>query len=418
MIFEYELLDEKIKIEVENNPFNINPKELFEVAARENKKRFFLFVSKVLGKHLSVNPKKAINVARSLSILYQNEMLNTNQIIQKEDIFSDEYIIKRENERLKACVIGFAETATALGMNAFEMFSKDSQYAHTTREILNMKFFEFLEEHSHAKNHRVYFKENSLLDSKEPLVLVDDEITTGKTVLNIIEQIHKRFPRKEYAILSILDFRDENSLKNFKEVEKKLDIKIRSISLLKLKILSCGICDLENKKQNFLENVNKNQIIEEIDFSKFIDSFEIEGKNYLKESGRFFLDNNTLIQKNLLLENILKDKIFEGEKILVLADQEFMYWPMKIASNIKNAEFKATTRSPIFSIKKSNYPIYIKTEFASPQDNKVKNYFYNLDNYYDHIIFCIERRVKSNSEILNALKKIKTQKISIIYFTI
>ena len=40
----------------------------------------------------------------------------------------------------------------------------------------------------------------------EIVVLVDDEITTGKTALNIIRQIQERFPKKEYVLASLLDW--------------------------------------------------------------------------------------------------------------------------------------------------------------------------------------------------------------------
>ena len=61
---------------------------------------------------------------------------------------------------------------------------------------------------------------------------MDDEITTGKTALNIIASIQKRFPRKEYTILSLLDWRSEEDQQRLKEFEKLHDVRITTYALL------------------------------------------------------------------------------------------------------------------------------------------------------------------------------------------
>ncbi|MEC1550449.1 phosphoribosyltransferase domain-containing protein [Bacillus rugosus] len=47
-----------VDLSVTDNPLSIPEQVLFEMAARVNKKRGFLFVSKVLGKHIPVHPLK------------------------------------------------------------------------------------------------------------------------------------------------------------------------------------------------------------------------------------------------------------------------------------------------------------------------------------------------------------------------
>ena len=89
--------------------------------------------------------------------------------------------------------IGFAETATALGHGVFDCFS-DGVYIHSTRELLvdqDVTLY-FEEEHSHATDQRCYAPEQYLNNDK-PICLVDDEITTGNTALNIIASIQKQF---------------------------------------------------------------------------------------------------------------------------------------------------------------------------------------------------------------------------------
>ena len=45
-------------IDIKDNPEDLSIKEHIDVALRNNKKRKFLFVSKKLGKHIPVKPKK------------------------------------------------------------------------------------------------------------------------------------------------------------------------------------------------------------------------------------------------------------------------------------------------------------------------------------------------------------------------
>ncbi|MFQ7118904.1 MAG: phosphoribosyltransferase domain-containing protein [Intestinibacter sp.] len=46
----------------------------------------------------------------------------------------------------------------------------------------------FLEEHSHATNHNLYYEDLKYLKDKEEIILVDDEITTGNTCINLIKR--------------------------------------------------------------------------------------------------------------------------------------------------------------------------------------------------------------------------------------
>ncbi len=51
-------IDERLRVTttIRDNPYEFEEKQLFDLALRINKKRQFLFVSKVLGKHLHVKP--------------------------------------------------------------------------------------------------------------------------------------------------------------------------------------------------------------------------------------------------------------------------------------------------------------------------------------------------------------------------
>ncbi|MFL6517901.1 MAG: phosphoribosyltransferase domain-containing protein, partial [Bacillus sp. (in: firmicutes)] len=176
------------------NPYDLPLEELFTMAARINKKRSFLFVSKVLGKHLPIDPNKGLLIGALLGARYIELVKDTN-CLETENLLTsfrsgEPYQSKAFiTEHVHPVVIGFAETATALGHAFFDCF-QSAEYFHTTREELKQVNPEitFEEEHSHATSHRCYIP-LELIQNEREIILVDDELTTGKTALNIIQSL-------------------------------------------------------------------------------------------------------------------------------------------------------------------------------------------------------------------------------------
>lgn len=65
----------------------------------------------------------------------------------------------------------------------------------------------FEEAHSHATSHLLLPEDPRLLAGSGPLVLVDDEFSTGNTVLNTIRDLHARHPRPHYVVVALVDMR-------------------------------------------------------------------------------------------------------------------------------------------------------------------------------------------------------------------
>jgi pyrimidine operon attenuation protein/uracil phosphoribosyltransferase len=135
--------------------------------ARINNNRSFLFISKVLGKHIPVSPKKLNSVHLKLSKLINPAIKDDNVLL-----------------------IGLAETATGLGWGLFEQItSKSKIYIHTTRVLLEQgHLIEFEEVHSHATEQYLYAPKSKKFDLNKitHIIIVDDEITTGKTIESLI----------------------------------------------------------------------------------------------------------------------------------------------------------------------------------------------------------------------------------------
>lgn len=147
------------------------PESLFGFAERRNPKRSFLFVSKVLGRHIPVAPSVMRAITRTLAAELDPALPGP------------------------VLVVGMAETALALGAGVQQDYARatgrtDVLYLPTTRHPLGSPvWLGFEEEHSHATSHLVHAPVDPTLAAlarrARSLVLVDDEASTGKTFLNL-----------------------------------------------------------------------------------------------------------------------------------------------------------------------------------------------------------------------------------------
>ena len=161
---------------------------VLRVARRHrNEKRGYLLVNPLQGKHMPVAPHEALDLMEALG------------------------------EKVKAAapaariVIGFAETATAIGAVVAKSLADSCLYVQTTREELpsGVHTIEFLEEHSHAPEQRLAVDAlEAQLAETDTVVFVDDEISTGRTLCNIVEQMKEKLPalrEKRLVAASVLN---------------------------------------------------------------------------------------------------------------------------------------------------------------------------------------------------------------------
>ncbi|WP_409295674.1 phosphoribosyltransferase family protein [Peribacillus sp. SCS-26] len=423
--YTYSILDNiKVDITVRENPFGISLDTLFGMAARINKKRSFLFVSKVLGKHLPVDPAVPLLTGAALAARYAEKVYGLTHPYIQELIggITGEH---SPNARLlnyhielpePALFIGFAETATALGHSVFD-FCENASFFHTTREQLldAESVITFEEEHSHATSHRCYV-DASWLDNSRPVVLVDDEVTTGKTALNIIESIHAKFPRSEYTVVSILDWRSEENRARYRALEDRLGITIHEVSLISGEIEAFGSSfEGEQERSAFEGRPAAIKTIDmtglEIPVSDFV-SAEGLSAPYLKDTGRFGMWDSVKFDASRWMEeaaSFLAGKR-EGERTLCLGTGEFMFIPMKLASLMgEGISYQSTTRSPIHPSGRLGYAISHAFSYTSPEHPDTTNYFYNIGpDMYDEVFLFLEREVPEEAlaPLLAQLEKV------------
>jgi orotate phosphoribosyltransferase len=431
----YDILDDlQVKVTILANPYQIPIEAVFSMAARKNVKRGFLFVSKLLGKHIPVHPLIPLIGGAALAERYLNVIYNQTQI---EDGFSfakaltdintlEKYWAVASNRQValdeETIFIGFAETATALGYAMFAQFS-NANYIHTTRENISgiKDVLNFKEEHSHAPDHHCYAVNASLFDNKHTVVLVDDEITTGRSALNFIRAIQDRYPHDKYVVAAILDWRSPEDRQRFLSLERELGISIQVVSLITGSIAIKGK-PVSNFTWHSRECKNSAEtIVEKIMLAdkfktvyKFVSVNSCNEKNanpYLAVTGRFGITS----RESRCFEQIFRDigsllrQKRQGKRTLCLGTGEFMYVPFRIAEHMgEGVVVQSTTRSPVYPVNRFDYAVRYASHFLCPEDFSLVNYVYNVpDDYYDEVFIFFERQVPDDKlhEIISALGK-------------
>lgn len=421
--YTYDVEGQKVSVVLQGNPFAYEPQTLYSLAARRNQKRGFLFVSKVLGKHIPVDPfvplLAGINLgAHFIDSIHRVNHLDVQAVVQAlktkehtQEVYErvmakPPFVLPQET-----LFIGFAETATGLGHAVFSLFT-NAHYLHTTREKIPLlpPVLDFNEVHSHAVNHLCYLEDSDLLKRSKTVVLIDDEITTGNTALNIIQAIHEKYAIKDYVLLSLLDWRTKENRENFRNLEELLKVKIQTLALLEGEIEVRGLSYHEQSPPNLAahrENPGLPARVEEkfLNLSEEVPLFSVDAKGqksfspYLRLTGRFGLssraDRNILPLAREIGEDLKRRR--SGVKTLCLGTGEFMYFPMLISAFMgEGISYHAATRSPIYPFAKPDYGIQNAFSYPCPDDKDIPNFVYNIPlNYYDELYVFLEREVSA-----------------------
>lgn len=422
-----------VGVNVEANPYAIPLEDIFSMAARNNPKRSYLFVSKLIGKHIPVRPQVpfitgfllASRLAETLGLAVIEQKINEAVNILSCD-FAYDFQGTPYHFPGKALFIGFAETATALGHAVFNSYSGEVGFFHTTRENLEGAHdtIYFHEEHCHAPDQRCLISDSTLMQGNDLVVLVDDEITSGNTCLNIIKIMQKKYPQKKYVILTILDWRSEEAQAGYQGLAQELGVAIEVVSLLKGRFWSEGASPVINEPLKTLASSlpEVQHLHEKLWFE--IEAQSLDGKtaNYLGYTGRFGLDlsnNNRLIVETRKIGLRLAD-LRKGEKTLCLGTGEFMYIPFLISRFMgEGVVVQATTRSPVHPHLRDDYAVKQAITFADPFNPGIKNFIYNIPpNYYDEVFVFWERKVLSEqvAPFVQALRELGIKSLVFVNF--
>ena len=319
-----------------------------------NTKRTYLLVNPLQAKHLPVSP------ARSLKM-----MTCLGESVAK----------KYPSAKL---VIGFAETATAIGAAVAGCLDPGCQYIHTTREPYGelSDWIYFNEEHSHAVEQKLYSKNlGKWIEETPEIIFVDDEISTGKTLMNIIDKLCEAFPQaksKPLIAASIINRLSEENEKRFSNagIESQYLVKVSGN-------------DLSDAVAHFdIQPPKSPDPSSGLPDYKLIHTDEPFMNPRLGVSITKYTDS-CREQANRLCEKLLPD-IQKGAEVLVLGTEECMYPSLALGQELERSNIPAsvrchaTTRSPIGICLDEAYPIRSGFKLRGFFDNERETYIYNL----------------------------------------
>ena len=320
---------------IENNIYGLNVNDVFAIGKRHNNyKRDFLFISKLIGKHLTIDPDTLKDTGEKLA----NLVPNLNNVSGKETL-----------------VIGLCETATGIGM-AVAACIDDCTYQTSTREPIvgTREILSFEETHSHASNHRIISDTTDLTQFKR-VILVDDEITTGNSILHLMEQIESISHMIDYIVVTILDWRQQDHYYHFSQFASDHSCTVN------VEAMFTGKFSDDNKKLYINDNL---PFVTQVVPATQLDSFPRQlfccspdnSTSYVTLTGRFGVKQSEISEIERYASGAAKmiaSSLGVGLKsVLVLGHGENIYIPSRIASHLKSyyetVRFKSTSRTPIY----------------------------------------------------------------------
>ena len=335
------------RLEVEVNASTFDPQALFSFAERRNPKRAFLFVSRVLGRHIPARPSLMADSFNALAAHIPSDLPGP------------------------VLVIGMAETAVGLGGGVHRALSQtrdDSVYLVSTRHPTGSELFaRFEEEHSHASSHLLHLpqdpKTRELMLTARSLVLVDDEASTGNTFINLSKALAE-------AGLSNIERLVTVTLTDWSQdaVRKELGQHVTSVSLLD------GRYTFDEDPTADLPEMPEVGSVAQGDWP--LDANRDWGRMGVREH----------------LDTLAPDlEVTPGERILVVGTSEFVWRPFLLAERLEKAgadvHFSSTSRSPIAL----GHAIDHALSFSDNYGLGIPNFLYNVaPGQFDRVLICSE----------------------------
>ena len=352
-------------IQVESTRGDYPLEALFDIAERRNPRRAFLFVSKVLGRHIPVSPSVMRQAYSQLAGQFPQDI--TGPVL----------------------VIGMAETAVGLGAGVFDTLRhrhQDVVYLTSTRHPVDGELLcEFKEEHSHATDHLIYLPDapemRRRVQEARTLVLVDDEATTGNTFLNLLAALRGSGALEKLERVVVITLTDWSG----DALQQRCPLPVESLSLVK------GQWQWQPDPHAPLP---------------VMPAVNVTSRGTVPITGRQSWGRLGMIEPANDLGR--HTQAVAGEKILVLGSGEFVWQPFLLAERLEaegaTVFYSSTTRSPIAV----GFAIQSAIAFTDNYGLGIPNFVYNVAHQqFDRILLCTETPASSvDPDLLSALAKV------------
>lgn len=369
--------------------------DLLGFAQRINPKRAFLFVSKVLGRHIPVAPSTMRNAFTDLANLVPSDL--------PEPIL----------------VIGMAETAVGLSAGVHQALqtrypntlllnsTRHAQHNDGNNETL---LTTFSEDHSHASQHLIYQSADNVTQAQllasKTLIMVDDEASTGNTCVNVVTALRNAGldQLEQVHLTTLVDWslnQHQDTANSDDVVSDQIAKRLPNIDFQRHHLLSGAWTwtDAPNPEPITMPSVDTteagNQSLGNTgNWGRFPTLDSTDGfDNYLMRFQIAFtrFSGQTLFDKGQL-----------PERILVLGSNEFVWLPFLLAEwleqniNVEGSNntvnFSALTRSPIAL----GGAIETMLSFSDNYGLGMTNFAYNVEpSDWDLIVLCVETSADS-----------------------
>lgn len=331
-----------------------------EIGLRHNPRRAQLLVSRVLGKHVPVPVWQVLSAAHALGAA-----------------------VRASCAGLTPVVVGFAETATGLGHGVAAVSAADggpAPYLHSTRRPAPAaaRVVRFSEDHSHAVDQALALIDDADLRGNRPLVLVDDELTTGKTAVNAIRVIQQSWPRDTYVLASLIDCRSDARRAQVAQAVRDLGASVVSVSLLDGRVRLPA--DVLAQVREFIDELPQAgaglrparrvpEYWHSVPLPAGVPAIAMHGWGPDQERAA----------SAAMCRAAASLPVARDGRTLVLGDEELMYLPQLLARGLgREVRTSTTTRTPAVTFDGPGYPLRTALSFGSTEDGRRPVYAYNV----------------------------------------
>ena len=377
--------------------------DLLGFAQRINPKRAFLFVSKVLGRHIPVAPSIMRHAFTDLANLVPSDL--------PEPIL----------------VIGMAETAVGLSAGVHQALqtrypnalllnsTRHAQHDDNKKSSSDSLLTTFSEDHSHASQHLIYQSADNVTQAQllasKTLIMVDDEASTGNTCVNVVTALRNvgLDQLEQVHLTTLVDWslnQNQNAADANEAVSDQIAKRLPNIHFQRHHLLSGAWTwtDAPNPEPITMPSVDTTEAGSQSlgntgNWGRFPTLDSTDGfDHYLLRFQTAF----NVFNKQAQPEKEKFDKEQLPQRILVLGSNEFVWLPFLLAEwlaqnthveNSKNTvNFSALTRSPIAL----GGAITSMLSFNDNYGLGMTNFAYNVTpSDWDLIVLCVETSTDS-----------------------
>lgn len=382
---------------------NYELEDLLGFAQRINPKRAFLFVSKVLGRHIPVAPGTMRHAFTDLANLVPDDLPKP------------------------ILVIGMAETAVGLSAGVHQalqtrypnaLLLNSTRHAQHNDDNTETLLTTFSEDHSHASQHLIYQSADTVTQAQllasKTLIMVDDEASTGNTCVNVVTSLRNAgLDQLQQVHLTTLVDWSLNQNQSHANADDTIATRLSNIEFHRHHLLSGAWqwTDAPNPEPITMPSVDTTEagsyaLGDTGNWGRFptLDSTDGFAFYLTKFQAAFNLFNQQAQSEKASFE---KEQL--PQRILVLGSNEFVWLPFLLAewleTQTQNAtvKFSALTRSPIAL----GGAITTMLSFNDNYGLGMTNFAYNVEpSDWDLIVLCVETSADSVDEMWKDLDNV------------